>query len=150
MLCRASHHFRCHKVEKVQARTPDHSAVTTVLTLTGVKDLTGLHSQLPTMRGLSLFALVVSSLNTTALLDGKTLINGSRQDALAHISGKLALCSECSLFIFFSISFMCLFIFLNKFIISFLFSVYIPSMFLPKPCRVPHSANLLAFKIHLH
>lgn len=45
---------------------------------------------------------------------------------------------------------MCLFIFLNKFIISFLFSVYIPSLFLPKPCRAPHSENLLAFKIHLH
>lgn len=44
----------------------------------------------------------------------------------------------------------CLFIFLNKFIISFLFSVYSPSLFLPKPCRAPHSENLLAFKIHLH
>lgn len=94
-------------------------------------------------------ALVASSQHS-AVAFRASLVNGCRQPGIARNSGKAALFFERSLFIFFSISFMCLFIFLNKFIISFLFSVYIPSLFPPKPCRAPHSENLLAFKIHLH
>jgi hypothetical protein len=105
------------------------------------------------MTSLQLHSLLHSKRETCLFLlsEGMPPVNGCRQSATAQNSGKFALFSECSLFIFFPISFMCLFIFLNKFTISFLFfSVYIPPLFLPKPWSAPHSENLLAFKIHLH